>query len=109
LRKIIEIPMAMEKVWSKKRILEVYLNIAQWGDGIYGVEAAAKAYFGVTAAHLSSGQAVLMAASLPAPLSRNPAQPSLRQGRLAGAIKARMAMLNKGPSCLFLPQNAVQD
>jgi monofunctional biosynthetic peptidoglycan transglycosylase len=57
----------VEAVWSKRRILEVYLNVAEWGDGVFGAQAAARHYFGVDAASLSPEQAAQMAAMLPAP------------------------------------------
>lgn len=57
----------IEAVWGKRRILEVYLNVAEWGDGIFGAQAAARHYFGVDAAQLSPEQAAQMAAMLPAP------------------------------------------
>lgn len=57
----------IELLWSKQRILEVYLNIAEFGDGIYGAEAAAQEFFGLRAAALSDGQAALLAAVLPNP------------------------------------------
>jgi len=68
--------MLMELFWGKRRILEVYLNVIEWGDGIYGAEAAARRYFGVPAAALSPRQAALLAAALPHPLRSNPAAPS---------------------------------
>lgn len=64
--------LAMEKHLSKKRILELYLNVVEFGRGIYGVEAAARHYWGVSAAYLSRNQAIQLAASLPAPISHNP-------------------------------------
>lgn len=66
----------IELIWGKKRILEVYLNVAEMGKGIYGAEAAARQLFGTTAAKLSRRQACLIAASLPMPLRRNAANPS---------------------------------
>jgi monofunctional glycosyltransferase len=57
----------VEAVWNKKRILEVYLNVAEWGDGVFGAQAAAQHYFGVDCASLSPEQAARMAAMLPAP------------------------------------------
>ena len=57
----------VESVWNKKRILEVYLNVAEWGDGVFGAQAAARHYFGVDCASLSPEQAARMAAMLPAP------------------------------------------
>ena len=66
----------MELLWGKARILEVYLNVAEWGRGTYGVEAAARRYFGVSAAAVDGERAALLAAALPAPRLRNPARPS---------------------------------
>ena len=60
--------LGMETVWSKKRILTVYLNIAEFGDGIFGVEAAAQRYFHKPASRLSLSEAALLAAVLPKPL-----------------------------------------
>ena len=75
----------VELFWSKRRILEVYLNVAETGKGIFGVEAAAQHYFGVSAAQLSPPQAALIAAALPDPKGRNPARPS---GYLRGRARA---------------------
>lgn len=58
----------LEALWPKERILEVYLNVAQFGQGIYGVEAAAHRFYHEPAAHLSAGQAALLAAVLPNPV-----------------------------------------
>ncbi|MEG1419908.1 MAG: monofunctional biosynthetic peptidoglycan transglycosylase [Citrobacter sp.] len=60
--------LGMETVWSKKRILTVYLNIAEFGDGVFGVEAAAQRYFHKPASRLSQSEAALLAAVLPNPL-----------------------------------------
>jgi len=57
----------VEAVWNKRRILEVYLNVAEWGEGVFGAQAAARHYFGVDAAFLTPDQAARMAAMLPAP------------------------------------------
>ena len=57
----------LETLWSKRRILEVYLNIVEFGDGVYGVEAASRRFFGRSAAALTPGQAALLAAVLPSP------------------------------------------
>lgn len=61
------ITMMMESVWDKKRILEVYLNVAEFGDGIYGIEAAAQHYYGKTAKNLSREQSALLISMLPNP------------------------------------------
>jgi monofunctional biosynthetic peptidoglycan transglycosylase len=57
----------LEQTMSKRRILELYLNVAEWGEGVFGAEAAARYHFGVTAAALDAGQAAWLAAILPAP------------------------------------------
>ncbi|MDX1403110.1 MAG: monofunctional biosynthetic peptidoglycan transglycosylase [Woeseiaceae bacterium] len=62
----------MERNLSKKRILEHYLNVAEFGRGIYGVDAAARHYFGVPASRMTSRQAIELAATLPSPVSNNP-------------------------------------
>jgi monofunctional glycosyltransferase len=66
----------VELVWSKERILEVYLNVAEFGEGIFGVQAAAQHYFGVDARDLTDVQAARLAAILPNPKDLNPAKPS---------------------------------
>ncbi len=64
----------LELLWDKRRILEVYLNVVEWGDGIFGAEAAARAYFGVPASRLTAAQAARLAVMLPAPrkFQKNP-------------------------------------
>ncbi|OAN67827.1 monofunctional biosynthetic peptidoglycan transglycosylase [Sulfitobacter sp. EhC04] len=66
----------MEAIWSKRRIVEVYLNIAEFDEGVFGVEAAAQHYFGVAAADLSATQAARLAAILPSPKKRSASRPS---------------------------------
>jgi monofunctional glycosyltransferase len=70
-RKVHEMLIAweMERILGKRRILEIYLNVIEWGDGIYGAEAAARNYFGVSAASLNEEQAVFLSAIIPAPLN----------------------------------------
>lgn len=71
----------MESVVPKDRILELYLNVVEFGPGVFGAEAASRRYFGRSAAGLSRSQAALLAATLPAPLARNPSAstPGLRR------------------------------
>ncbi len=78
LRKGLELwfTLLIELSWSKQRILEVYLNIAEWGDGVFGLEAASQLYFSKPAAQLTQRQAALLAAALPSPLRYNPAAPA---------------------------------
>ncbi len=66
----------IEKVLPKTRILALYLNFAEWGDGVFGAEEAAEVHFGKTAAALSPGEAVVLAAMLPSPHERDPARPT---------------------------------
>ena len=66
----------IELTWSKQRILEVYLNIAEWGEGVFGLQAASKYHFAKPAALLTPMQSALLASSLPSPLKYHPAQPS---------------------------------
>jgi monofunctional glycosyltransferase len=68
----------LEASLTKRRILELYLNVIEWGDGIYGAEAAARAYFGTAAAHLSAEQAALMAGAIINPRVHNPGRPTAR-------------------------------
>ncbi|WP_423190835.1 monofunctional biosynthetic peptidoglycan transglycosylase [Atlantibacter hermannii] len=76
----------IETVWSKRRILTVYLNIAEFGDGIFGVEAAARHYFNKPASQLSASQAALLAAVLPNPLRFKADAPS-------GYVRSRQAWI----------------
>ncbi|MDR2451151.1 MAG: monofunctional biosynthetic peptidoglycan transglycosylase [Candidatus Accumulibacter sp.] len=73
------ITLMLESVWNKRRILEVYLNVIEWGDGVFGAEAAARHYFGVGAARLSPAQAARLAGMVPNPrfYDRNRGAPGL--------------------------------
>lgn len=77
-RKALEagLALALDGLWPKRRILEVYLNIAEFGHGIYGVEAASRFYFGISARHLSAEQAARLAAVLPNPKVLSVTSPS---------------------------------
>ena len=79
----------IEAVWGKRRIMEVYLNIIEFGDGIYGAEAAAQHYFGHSAKKLTRTEAAQLAATLPSPLKRNPAHQSPYFKRRVADIKSR--------------------
>jgi monofunctional glycosyltransferase len=102
IRKGIEIGMAlvMGKAWSKAHTVEIYLNIAEWGDGIYGIEAAAQRYFHKSAGQLNSHEAALLATALPNPILRNPARPSPMQRRLAGSLEAKVRRVGEQLNCL---------
>ena len=79
-RKALETSMTpvVELIWTKQRILEVYLNVAETGEGVFGVEAAARKYHGVSAASLSAAQAARLAAILPSPRKRSVTDPWVR-------------------------------
>ena len=77
----------VELVWSKRRVLEVYLNVAEFAPGVFGAEAAAQHHFGVSAAELTSRQAALLAAVLPNPHIRNASAPSSFVAERARAIQ----------------------
>lgn len=91
-RKALEIPLAvlLDAVLTKRRIMEIYLNIAEWGEGIFGAEAAAQAWYGVPAKDLSREQAARLATALPNPLGRNPAKPSSGHRKLAATNLSRV-------------------
>lgn len=89
--------------WGKRRVMEVYLNVAEWGDGIFGAEAAAQARFGKSAADLTEREAALMAAVLPSPnrYRLDPPGPYVR--KQAGTYQARMRVVQSEglDACVF--------
>ena len=85
----------IEKLWGKKRILEVYLNVAEMGKGIYGAEAAAERLFSTRAIRLSSRQSALIAASLPNPLERKANAPTQYMNKRATEIQRMMKLIPK--------------
>ena len=91
LRKAIEAAMTpvVELMWSKQRILEVYLNEAEFAEGVFGVQAAAQVLFKTDAANLSASQSARLAAVLPNPKERNAAKPS-------GFVRGRAAQIRSG-------------
>jgi len=102
LRKGLEVGIAslLEVLWGKRRILEVYLNVIEWGPGLYGAQAAAERYFGTTAAALGPHEAALLAAALPNPLRWSPAAPS-------AYLRARAQLIERHAAHLRLP-NSIQ-
>jgi len=95
-RKVLEAYFALllEALWSKERILEVYLNIAEFGPGVFGVEAAAQAFFGGRASGLSTVQAALLAAVLPNPQRLRAARPSAYVRSRQASIVTQMYLLD---------------
>lgn len=99
LRKALEIPLAflLDRVWGKRRVMEVYLNVAEWGDGIYGAEAAARRYFNRRAATLDATEAARLVAALPNPLEREPDQRSPHSRR----VRERMGGIDPLARCVL--------
>ena len=91
LRKPFEIPLAlyMDFVLGKRRLMEIYLNIVEWAPGVYGAEAASRAWYRTSAASINRDQAARLAAILPGPLKRRPD----RMNRYAGIILERMRQM----------------
>lgn len=102
LRKGIEayLTVFVELLWSKRRIMEVYLNIAEWGDGIYGIDAAARAHFGKPASALTPREAALLAAVLPNPREWSPARPTPYIAGRSDVIARRAAQLGPLLACV---------
>lgn len=102
LRKGLEIPYATvaDAFLSKRRIMEIYLNIAEWGPGIYGAEAASRHFFKRSAKNLTQRQAIYLAVTLPNPKLRNPARPSMNMTRLGRLIEKRLQQASTYTQCL---------
>lgn len=102
LRKLLEawLTPQLELIWSKERIIEVYLNIVEMGPGIYGAEAAARAHFGKSAAQLSRREASLLAAVLPNPRKFSASAPSRYVLDRATTLRRRVAQLGPLLDCL---------
>lgn len=103
-RKGLEVPLAIyiDLVLPKKRILEIYLNIAEWGpNGEFGIEAGAQAAFGMDSNSFTWSQATLLAASLPNPHVRLAARPSSGMRRVAGIVERRAQRAGSRIACIF--------
>ena len=102
LRKGLEIPIAvvLDAVWGKKRVLETYFNIAEWGDGVFGAEAAAERDFGKDAASLTALEAALMASALPNPILRSVTRPSRRHRLLASRLVGMQGSASSHIACV---------
>ena len=103
-RKAAELPLAawIDLVWPKPRVIEVYLNIAEWGPGIFGAEAAARHHFGKPAADITPSEAALLAAALPNPHERNAGNPGPGLQRLAERLAHRVPATVPHLDCLKL-------
>lgn len=102
IRKGLELPIALylDLVWPKRRMMENYLNIAEWGPGLFGIEAAARRHFGKPAKDLSRQEAALLVTALPNPKLRNPGRPSARHRNLASRLLLRMNAAAPFAACL---------
>lgn len=98
-RKALEIPLAfvLDRVWGKRRVMEVYLNVAEWGEGVFGAEAAAQRYFNKRAAALDATEAARLVAALPNPLEREPDQRSPHSRR----VRERMGGIDPLARCVL--------
>jgi monofunctional glycosyltransferase len=105
LRKALEIPIAfvVEALWPKRRILEIYLNIAEWGPGVFGAEAAARYHFRKPALLLTPREAALLAVSLPNPFERQAGRPGPGTQRLADNLLLRMRAASANTACVRAP------
>ncbi|GEO85677.1 MULTISPECIES: monofunctional biosynthetic peptidoglycan transglycosylase [Alphaproteobacteria] len=103
IRKGLELPLAIfaDAIWSKKRTMEIYLNIAEWGPGVYGIEAAARYHFKTSAAKLTPSQAALLAVSLPNPIERVAGKPGKGMKRLAALVDRRAKRSGAYITCLY--------
>ncbi len=103
LRKAVELPLAVyaDLVLPKRRIMELYLNVAEWGPDLFGAEAAAQRYFKRPAAKLRRSEAALLAAALPNPIARNPAKPAKYHRRYARTIEKRAAGAGPHVACVL--------
>lgn len=101
-RKAVELPLALmiDAMLTKRRILEIYLNIAEWGEGVFGAEAAAQAWFGKPAKDLDRTEAARLATALPNPIARNPARPRPGHDRLARINRGRAAAIEPHLDCI---------
>lgn len=99
IRKALEAVMTplVEMAWTKRRILEVYLNVAEFDEGVFGVEAASRHYFGIGPEALSAQQAARLAAVLPNPKNRSASKPSAKLRRRAAAIMDGAATIRQEP------------
>jgi len=93
----------IELIWPKRRIMEAYLNAAEWGEGVFGAEAAARARFGKSASELTPREAARLAAVLPSPNKWNPVRPGPYVSRRIGAIQSNMNIVQGGglASCVL--------
>jgi monofunctional glycosyltransferase len=102
IRKGLELPLAyyMDMVWTKRRMIEIYLNIVEWAPGVYGAEAASQLHFHKSASQLTRREAALLAAVLPNPIKRSAGKPSRRVSAIASRIQFRMVAMDSYLTCI---------
>lgn len=102
IRKALEIPMALllDFVWPKRRILEIYLNIAEWGNGIFGAAAASEIYFHKSVRDLTLPEAALLVGVLPDPHDRDPRHPNRALRFHARVVMTRLHLARPAVACL---------
>ena len=101
-RKALEIPLAfaLDALWGKRRMMEIYLNVAEWGDGIYGAQAASRHWFHKDARDLTRAEAALLVAVLPNPIARSAGRPSRGVRARAAQIERMTGQLEGLTGCL---------
>jgi monofunctional glycosyltransferase len=98
----------LEAALTKRRILEIYLNVIEWGDGIFGADAASRAYFGKPASAVSAEEAALLAGAIINPRLHNPAHPTARLRRRQEIIFRRMGIKPPDPATISAPSSAAE-
>ena len=101
-RKVLEVPLALaaDRIWGKRRMMEIYLNVAEWGPGIFGIEAAARHHFNRSAKKLNRRQAAMLTVTLPNPIVRNPRKPNRGLQRLGRLVEKRARQSGAYVKCL---------
>ncbi|MEG6507883.1 monofunctional biosynthetic peptidoglycan transglycosylase [Methyloligella sp. 2.7D] len=102
-RKALEVPLAYiaSAVWGKRRTMEIYLNVVEWGPGVFGAQAAARYHFGKDASQLTRHEAALMAASLPNPNVRTAGRPGPLTRKIGAAVERRMPAMEARAACVM--------
>ena len=102
IRKLFELPLAlwMDLIWTKRRMITVYLNIVEWAPGVYGAEAASHFHFHKSSSQLTKREAALLAAVLPNPIKRSAGKPSRHVKAIADRIMLRMAGMDSYLTCI---------
>lgn len=97
--------LVIETLWTKRRVMEMYLNMAEWGDGLFGAEAAAQARFGKSAKDLTKQEAALLAAVLPSPNKWRVNPPGPYVSRRAATLRGRMEQVRRDglDACVLKP------